>query len=196
MTTTSSGIGSPFVVLREPVQSVQAALKKLSDDWYEGLVRDGTYTRDEVHALAAPRKKVSWVPPKKKLFGPVTFVAISGDRVIGGVDLYQNQRDGYWFLEQMIRDQAPGFHGVGKPLYDAAVAWLVSTLQGGYFELRVHSLNKEQRSLRFWTNYVFQRSPDFRDAFVKSRGKTFDAVYWISRHRNESSRLTARLRSD
>lgn len=183
MTTNSSGTGSAFVVLPEPVQSIQAALKKLSDDWYEELVRNKTYTPEQVDALNDPNKDVSWVPPKNQLAGPLTFVAIAGDRVIGGVELYQNQRDGYWFLDSMIRDQAPSFHGVGKSLYDTAVAWLVNKLQGGYFELRVHSLNGEQRSLQFWTKYVFHRPPDRRGAFVMSRGKRFDAAYWIYRHR-------------
>ena len=62
--------------------------------------------------------------PRTGSTGPYTFLARSEGRIIAGVELWQQQRDRYWFLEVLVRDQSPRYKGVGHELVDAALEWL------------------------------------------------------------------------
>jgi hypothetical protein len=87
--------------------------------------------------------------------------------------LYKNLRDGYWFVENVIRDQNDAYKGVGRDLVRAALTFLWST---GVTDVRVHSLVQEQKSGRYW-RWLLGREPDF-DAYLTAGDVEFKAVGW------------------
>jgi hypothetical protein len=104
-------------------------------------------------------------------------IAVSAGRVVGGVYLYQNRRDRFWFLEVLIRDQATEYEGVGLDVVEAAAAWWRRYGAQGY-QLRVHSMQRETKAVDWWIRYV-GRPPDFTDAFIRNRSYDFPAVGWV-----------------
>jgi GNAT superfamily N-acetyltransferase len=148
----------------------------------EALVRHRVYSAQELAALDAPDRQTSWVPSPDVLYGPKTLVARAQGQIIAGIELWQQQRDRYWFLEGLIRDPASQFRGVGHELVDSAIGWFDRVNVNSY-GLRVHSMVREAAAVRFWTQH-FQRDPDFTGAFVRWRGFDFRVVGWIIRPRS------------
>jgi len=159
--------------LPPPVPAVVA----LSKAWREHLVRERIYTRDEMDALEDPARVTSWAAPPDQQYGPRTMLARSDGDIVAGVELWQQQRDRYWFLESLIRDQSDRFKGLGHELVDAAVAYFHEMNINGY-GLRVHAMAREQGAVWFWTRHL-HRDPDFVNASVWSRGLNFPAVGWV-----------------
>jgi hypothetical protein len=123
--------------------------------------------------------EISWAPPKEDLFGPMTFVGVSSaGAVVGGIELWQNQRDRYWFLELLIRAQAPEYRGLGIDLAQAAMDWVLPFSTGAKYGVRVHAMTREPDAVRFWTRRL-GRVPDFDDAFMRSPDYHFPAVGWV-----------------
>jgi len=143
----------------------------------DGLISKGVYTADEVAAQVDENVECSWMGDRQRVAGPLAIVAVSGGQVVGGVDLFQNQRDKYWFMDNLIRDPAPDYRGVGIDVVDAAKAWWNTHGSNGY-QLRVHSMVREAKAVAWWTRYV-GRPPDFTDAFRRVRSYDFAAVGWV-----------------
>jgi hypothetical protein len=141
------------------------------------LISRGVYTTDEVAALEDETLECSWMADRKRVAGPLPIVAVVCGQVVGGVYLLQNQRDGYWFMDNLIRDPADKYRGVGRDVVDAAVIWWHAHGSKGY-ELRVHSMVREPEAVAWWTRYI-GRPPDFRDAFMRARSLVFPAVGWV-----------------
>src|SRR5258708_26289788 len=117
-------------------------MRLVAGRYFDGLIADGISPAAEVAAHEDPTAECSWRPELERLGGPLPTTAVSGGRVVGGVYLFQNQRDRYWFLEVLIRDQAPEYRGVGIEVVEAAVAWWKSNAADRY-QLRVHSMQRE-----------------------------------------------------
>jgi hypothetical protein len=84
-------------------------MRTLSQLHLERLVTERVYTTDEVAALMDPTTECSWRAESERMAGPLPTMAVSAGRVVGGVYLWQNRRDVYWFLEVLIRDPADRF---------------------------------------------------------------------------------------
>jgi hypothetical protein len=80
-------------------------------------------------------------------------VAISAGRVVGGVYLFQNRRDLYWFLEVLIRDPADEYRGVGFDVVQSAAAWWKRYASDGS-QLRVHSMQREKTAVAGQLSWV------------------------------------------
>jgi len=104
-------------------------------------------------------------------------MAISEGRVVGGVYLFQNRRDQYWFLEVLIRNPASEYAGVGFDVVQAAARWWKRFASTGW-QLRVHSMKREVRAVKWWTRYI-GRPPDFEDAFLRTASYYFEAFGWV-----------------
>jgi GNAT superfamily N-acetyltransferase len=152
-------------------------LRQLSAAWRDQQVRDAVYTPEEMDALESEDRVVSWAAPEDRQHGPYTFLARSEGRIVAGVELWQQQRDRYWFLEVLVRDQSPRYKGVGHELVDAALEWLAGVNRNGY-GVRVHAMAREDIAVRFWTRHL-NREADFTDAFIRSRTFHFPAVGWV-----------------
>jgi hypothetical protein len=152
-------------------------LSKLARSWQERLVTSGIYTNAQLDALDDPGRETSWAP--QPLFGPLQTVgrAPTG-AVVGGVELWQQQRDKFWFLEGLIRDQSDEYRGLGVDVVTAAIARWRSDFSANGYGLRVHAMSSEKSAVRWWTRYL-GREPNFSDAYVKSGVHRFDAVGWI-----------------
>jgi hypothetical protein len=135
------------------------------------VVRDGVYTRKEMEALESADHAASWAAPKDEQHGPYTFLARSDGRIVAGVQLWQQQRDRYSFLEMLVRDQLARYRGVGHELVDVALEWLFGMNRNGY-DVRVHAMAGEEIAVRFWTRHL-RREADFTDAFIQSRTSVF-----------------------
>ena len=146
--------------------------------WLDELVWRGDYTPEEIAAQEDPVRQCSWAPDPANLYGPLTTVAMSAGKVIGGVELWHNYRDAFSFLEMLIRDQAPEFKGVGADLVRAAVSWWIANYASFGYELRVHSMVRETGAVGWWTRYM-SRPSDFTDAFIRHGDFYFPAVGWI-----------------
>lgn len=153
------------------------AMRSLTQRHLNRLISEGVYTADEVAEQEAPPTECSWRPEPKRLAGPLPTVAISAGRVVGGVYLYQNRRDLYWFLEVLIRDPADEYRGVGFDVVQSAAAWWKRYASAGS-QLRVHSMHREKTAVAWWTRYV-GRSPDFADAFIRTPSYYFPAFGWL-----------------
>ena len=140
------------------------------------LIADHVYSREQVDAQmsAEVARECSWAPPPEQLSWPHEFNAKVGAQVVGGLALYKNLRDGYWFVENVIRDQSDAYKGVGQDLVRAALTFLWSS---GVTHVRVHSLVPEQRSGLYW-RWLLGREPDF-DAYLRAGDFEFKAVGWI-----------------
>jgi NAD(P)-dependent dehydrogenase (short-subunit alcohol dehydrogenase family) len=110
----------------------------------------------------------------------MTLTARSDGQVVAGVELWQQQRDRYWFLEMLIRDQARIYAGVGAEVAKAAIAWLSRFLRetGSPYGVRVHAMAQEERAVKFWTSLT-GRGPDFDDAYQRAGEFRFPAVGWV-----------------
>jgi hypothetical protein len=149
-------------------------VRQLVPVWRDRLVAQGVYSQEEMAALIGA--EISWAPPDR-LFGPLTTVARVDGQVIGGVELWEQQRDRFWFVDCLIRDPAPQFKGVGVDLYRAALAWWIGRLGRRGWPLKVHSMEREEAAVRWWTQQL-GRPPDFADAFMRKGGYEFKAVGW------------------
>ena len=152
-------------------------MRTLTRHHLDRLIAEGIYTEAEVAAYEDPAAECSWRPEPERVAGPLPTIAVSGERVVGGVYLMQNRRDGYWYLEVLIRDPAAKFRGVGFDVVEAAVAWWKRYASDGW-QLRVHSMKREARAVDWWTRYV-GRPPDFEGAFIRTRSYFFPAVGWV-----------------
>ena len=154
-------------------------LRALMDRAMHRLVEDGTYTADEMAAIRDPSGVRSWAPPP--LHGPRTTLALIGDRVVGGAELFQRQNPPSWFLDNLVRDPSPEFKGVGREVAQAAIGWWLSLNRFRHLDqpLRVHAIVREAHAVAWWTRF-FNRAPDLPDEYVKAHGLRFDAVGWIS----------------
>ncbi len=169
-------------VLPEPIYGPVERLRELAGIVSDELLRAGLYTEDEMDALDLSaidgEREVSWAAPAESMAGPLTIVAVSDeDAVVAGVEMWQQQRDRFWFLEVLVRDQAPVYKGAGAAVANAAIAWLVGHSDYG---IRVHAMARETRAVAFWSR-LLGRAPDFSDAFQRSRGFYFPAVGWVIR---------------
>ncbi len=151
-------------------------LVRLNEAHLKRLVASGVYSQDEMDAFRGA--DVSWGAEPERMFGPLTTEARVGGRVVGGVELWQQQRDEFWFLEAMIRDPAPEFKGVGADVLRATIEWWRVTYAGTGYGLRVHSMVREEAAASWWT-WQIGRPPDFTDAFVRNSHHVFPAVGWI-----------------
>jgi hypothetical protein len=108
--------GRPWRVPLDPVHRIMPELHALSAGLLDELARRGAYTADEVAALKTPTtgdKQCSWAETPDELAGPLTEVAPEDGNVIAGVELFQNKRDRYWFLDGLIRNQDAKYRGAG-----------------------------------------------------------------------------------
>lgn len=171
-------------VASSPVPGPDPAVRHLAALWRDEEVRLGIYTRAEMDALELPitdpSRECSWVAPPAQQFGPLTLTARSSGRVIAGVELWQQQRDRYWFLEMLIRDQASDYAGAGRDVARAAVDWLQGFIleANSPYGIRVHAMSRETRAVNFWTKFL-GRGPDSTKHFQRGGGFTFPAVGWI-----------------
>jgi hypothetical protein len=96
------------------------------------------YSREEMNALTNPRgRECSWAAPEEMLSKPWTFVARSNDdRVIAGVEIVQQKRDSFCFLDLLVRDQAPEYKGAGKEVALEAIGWLMRQTEEGPYGVR------------------------------------------------------------
>jgi hypothetical protein len=159
-----------------PTRTLSTGIRRLQDEWFKVLIADHVYSREQVDAQmsAEVARECSWAPPPEQLSWPHEFNAKVGAQVVGGLALYKNLRDGYWFVENVIRDQSDAYKGVGQDLVRAALTFLWSS---GVTHVRVHSLVPEQRSGRYW-RWLLGREPDF-DAYLRAGDFEFKAVGWI-----------------
>ncbi len=139
-------------------------------------MESGVYSQEEMDAFRGA--EVSWGAEPERMFGPLATEARVGGRVVGGVELWQQQRDEFWFLEAMIRDPAPEFKGVGADVLRATIEWWMQTYAGTGYGLRVHSMEREKDAVNWWT-WQIGRPPDFTDAFVRNGPHFFPAVGWV-----------------
>lgn len=153
------------------------AMRELSRRHLDHLIAEGVYTAEEVAAQADPAADCSWRAEPERMAGPLPTVAVSSRRVVGGVYLWQNRRDQYWFLEVLIRDSATEYRGVGFDVVKAAAAWWKRYASDGW-QLRVHSMKRETKAVEWWTRYV-GRPPDFGNAFIRAPSYLFEAVGWV-----------------
>lgn len=110
--------------------------------------------------------------------------ATNAGRVVGrqrwsGVELWQNLRDRFWFLENLIRNQDDRYRGTGREVVSMAIAWLgeVIRVSGRRYGLRVHAMAKVG-AVAWWTHYL-GRDPDFDTAYMKVGDLVFPAFGWI-----------------
>ncbi len=157
-----------------PVPEVRALMRI----WLDRLVQRGDYTQEEIAAQEDRARECSWAAEPARMYGPLSTVAMSAGKVIGGVELWENQRDRFWFLELLVRDQASEFKGVGADLVRAAVGWWIDKYSPYGLSLRVHSMAREAGAVQWWTKYI-GRQPDFADAFIRNADYLFSAVGWI-----------------
>jgi len=160
-----------------PSRTLSTGIRRLQDEWFEILIADSVYTREQIDAQKSTmvERECSWAPPPEQLSWPHEFLAKVGDQVVGGLALYKNTRDGYWFVENVIRDQRDTYRGVGRDLVRAALNFLWSS---GVRHVRVHSLVAEPISGRYWRR-LLGREPDFDDAYLRAGDFEFKAVGWI-----------------
>ncbi len=175
----------PWKVATSPIPGKVVRVHELSAAWHVEQVRLGIYTHDEMDALELPMthpdRECSWVAPPELMYGPMTLTARSkGGEVVAGVELWQQQRDRYWFLEMLIRDQDPTYAGVGKEVTNTAIEWLSGYLKEmrSPFGVKVHAMAQERRAVKFWTR-LMERGPDFDDAYQRAREFFFPAVGWV-----------------
>jgi hypothetical protein len=130
--------------------------------------------------LPPSQRDCSWAAPPDQQAGPMTLVATSNGQVMAGIELWQQIRDRYWFLEGLIRDQATTYKGVGAEVADAAIAYLADVIadSGRRYGMRVHAMAREKGAVKFWAD-LLGRKPDFEDAYMKTPGYLFPAVGWI-----------------
>jgi hypothetical protein len=155
----------------------------MSAAWLDELERRGTYDKAELVALKLPTtegRESSWAPSPHELAGPLTQVALSDGEVVAGVELWQNLRDRYWFLEGLIRNQDDKFRGAGRDVVAMALAWLADVLpnSGRRYGVRVHAMAKETDAVAWWTRYL-RRGPDLDTAYMKTADFFFPAFGWI-----------------
>jgi hypothetical protein len=175
---TNDARSSPPWVISGPTASpsLSTGIRRLQDEWFEVLIADRVYSREQVEAQkSAKERECSWAPPAEQLSWPNQFEAKVGDQVVGGLALYKNLRDGYWFVDNVIRDQNDAYKRVGRDLVRAALAVLWSR---GVLHVRVHSLVLEEKSGRYW-RWLLARGPDFDDASLRAGDFEFKAVGWI-----------------
>jgi hypothetical protein len=150
----------------------------LTRSWFADLVLRGIYTSEEAAALQDPSGISTWVAPDDQQFGPVPIVARLGERLIAGVDLWQQKRDRYWFISDLIRDQAPQFKGVGRDLVEVAIMWWASRFARTGWGLRVFAMTPEAGAVKWWTDFL-KRPADLTGESTKARGFVFGAVGWV-----------------
>jgi hypothetical protein len=172
----------PWRIPLSPVHRIVPELRKMSDDWLTELGRRGVYTADELAALRSPAngRQCSWAATPAQLAGPVTHVVLVNNHVIGGVELWQNQQDRYWFLEGLVRDQDARYHGAGRDVVSVAIMWVMDVIRdsGRRYGLRVHAMVREEAAVSWWTHYL-GREPDFDTAFITTANFRFPAFGWI-----------------
>jgi hypothetical protein len=166
----------PTVPKSGPAQPVPE-VRNLSAMHRDKLIERGVYTREEMDAQVTGAE-ISWAAEPSRMFGPLTTAARAEDKVIGGLEVWHQQRDRFWFLEGLIRDQAPEFKGVGADMYRATLQWWIDTFAGFGDPLKVHSMVREEGAVGWWTTQI-GRPPDFTDAFIKNDPYYFEAVGWI-----------------
>lgn len=94
------------------------------------------------------------------------------------MDLWQQKRDHYWFISDLVRDPSPEFKGVGKAVVEAAIMWWMSQFSRTDWGLRVFAMKREVGAVKWWTDFL-KRSPDLTGESTKSRDFVFPAVGWI-----------------
>jgi hypothetical protein len=150
----------------------------LTRSWFAELVRRGIYTPEEAAALQDPNGTSSWVAPMDQQFGPLPIIARLGDRLIAGVDLWQQKRDHYWFISDLIRDQSVQLKGVGRDIVETAIMWWTDHFARTDWGLRVFAMTREAGAVEWWTDFL-NRPPDLTGESTKSRGFVFGAVGWV-----------------
>ena len=160
--------------------------------WFGELVVRGIYTREEMSAQEDPSCTTSWAPVGTKLYGPLTVTAVSKGRVVAGVELWQQQRDRFWYLEDLVRDQVPEFKGAGRDVVEAARYWWLANLAVNDYQLRVYAI--EPGGIDWWADYT-HRPPDLTGEHMRCGAFNFSAVGWILNRppKLERRRLGARL---
>ena len=150
----------------------------LTRSWFAELVRRGVYSPEEADALRDPAAISSWAAPMNQMFGPVPIVARMENRLIAGVDLWQQQRDRYWFISDLVRDQSAQFTGVGREIVEVSIMWWADRLAKTGYGLRVFAMTREVGAVKWWTDFL-KRPPDLTKESTKSRSFVFGAVGWV-----------------
>jgi len=153
-----------------------AELDDLATRWRRQLVADRTYSEAHASALTDPARVCSWAPPP--LHGPRITLALVNGKVIAGVELWQRRTPISWFLENLVRDQAPEFKGSGRAVVEAAMRWWRATYGHYVTEVRAHAMEGEPIAVGWWTEFL-QRPPDFGGESIRGGGMTFPAVGWV-----------------
>jgi hypothetical protein len=159
-------------------------VRRLAAVFQDLQVRRGDYTREEMDAMTDPNAECSWSAPDDMQSAPWTFVALSDeDRVVAGVEIYQQKRDRFWYLDMLVRDQAPAYEDVGRIVALKALGWLMRETEEGphAYGVRVHAMKRERRLVEWWSDEVLYMQPNIHDAFVRNGAYHFAAVGWIVR---------------
>src|SRR5438445_12051308 len=163
------------------MDTAMTEVRELAAEFREQQVRNSVYTREEIEAMTSPQAECSWAP-KGILHGPSTYIAwSSGDRVIAGVEIWQQMRDRFYYLDMLVRDQAPAYKGVGVVVARKAIGLLMRQTEETPFGVRLHAMKKEERLVDWWSDEVLYMQPNIDDAFVRTADHYFPAVGWLLR---------------
>lgn len=80
--TNDAGSSPPWVISGPTsTPTLSSGIRRLQDEWFEILIADGVYSREQVDAQmnANVQRECSWEPPPKQLSYPHEFKAKVGD---------------------------------------------------------------------------------------------------------------------
>jgi hypothetical protein len=154
-------------------------LEALARAWKLSAGYRSLYTPSEMAAIEDPAAVDSWVADKPQMFGPLTILARAHEsgRIVAGVELWQQKRDHYWLLADLVRDQAAEYKGAGREVVDAARGWWAINLQRRGWPLRVYAMAREVGAVGWWSDYL-QRPGDLVGE-LKAGDYVFPAVGWV-----------------
>jgi hypothetical protein len=136
------------------VKTVLSEHVALMHAWWQELIDQGTNTADEVAALQDPGASSSWAAPMQEQFGPVPTIARDGKRVIAGLDMWQQQRDRYWFIADLVRDRSIQYRDVGRDVVESSLMWWTSQFARSGYGLCTFAMNQETSAVEWWTRFL------------------------------------------
>ena len=154
-------------------------LQALARAWKSSAEFRSLYTADEIAAMERADAVDSWAAEPWRMFGPLTILARDRNtrRVVAGVELWQQKQDRYWFLADLVRDQASEYRGVGREVVEVARGWWATKLRQAGWPLRVYAMTREVGAVRFWSNYL-GRAPELTGE-MRSGNVVLGAVGWV-----------------
>ena len=87
------------------VKDEDPEVRRLAELFREKQVRKGVYSHEQMEAMSSPQAECSWAARGDMQTKPWTLVLRSADdRAIAGVEILQQKRDRYWFLDMLVRN--------------------------------------------------------------------------------------------